>query len=279
MDSHIGNSINEINIFPSLKSIESFFVEKDAPIKIESLSIDQVTSILKNPDSFSFQYIRVSANQSAELMPLLTLLPENVKFLEIFDSLFFENGRWVPRLSYFDILRSVFIKKFKNHRIKESAVIICRPVELLALVNFAVGLGHQRIIIFNDSGELPDGINLGRHIVGIDVKVVGFADITQESENTSLMINTLDLENNANLLSDLAYFNFMSKQGIVLELFSNSPVNPFLFEAEKAELRILSRKEIIIPYEFSTLLKLGLVTAFERDIFFEKYSEIMTIDQ
>ena len=77
---------------------------------------------------------------------------------------------------------------------------------------------------------------------------------------------------------DLAYFNFMSREGVVIDLCSNAPVNPFLFEAEKADLRTLARKEIVSQFEFSTLLKLGLLTTFEKENFFQEYSEIMTID-
>lgn len=278
MNLKLGNGVHQLDIFPSLKSVEAYFLGKEFSLDINSLDIDTISSILKNKAPSDYKYIRVSSALSYELLPLLSMQPENVRFLKLFDGIFYENGNWIPRLSYFEILRALFVRKFKNHKINSAAVIICHPHEELAFIQFAVGLGHQRIIIFNDEGHETSAVDIKKHIVGIEIQTVKFADLTQVTDLSSLMLNSLDLSENHLLLSDLAYFNFMSKDGVVIDLCSNAPVNPFLFEAEKAGLRTLARKEIVSQFEFSTLLKLGLLTLFEKDNFFQEYSEIMTID-
>lgn len=278
MSLKLGDGIHKLDIFPSLKSVEAYFLGKEFSLDIEALDLDSLSEILKNKSHSDYQYLRVSSEFSRELLPLLPMQPENVRFLQLFDGVFYENGHWIPRLTYFEILRAIFVRKFKNHRINDAAVIICHPHEELSFIQFAVGLGHQRIIIFNEEGHETSALEIKKHIVGIELQTVKFVDLTQVTESSSLMLNSLDLVKNSVLLSDLAYFNFMSKNGVVIDLCSNAPVNPFLFEAEKAGLRTLARKEIVSQFEFSTLLKLGLVTLFEKDNFFQEYSEIMTID-
>lgn len=277
MNIKLADAVHQLDIFPCLRSTEGYFLGKEFPLDIQVVQPEDVLQILKLKKA-NYKYIRVSSEMCKELLPYLPVQPENVRFLQVFDSLSYENGMWVPRLTYFEILRAIFVRKFKNHNIKDACVIICHEHEVLSFVQFCVGLGHQRIIIFNEDGSLLHEEELKKHIIGIDLQVVSFSDLTQVSELSSLMLNSLDLPKNTALLNDLAYFNFMSREGVVIDLFSNAPVNPFLFEAEKAGLRTLARKEIVSQFEFSTLLKLGLLTTFEKENFFQEYSEIMTID-
>lgn len=277
MNVKFADAVHELDIFPCLRSVEGYFLGKEHSLDLQVIQPEEVLQILKFKKQ-DYKYIRVASGMCKELLPYLSVQPENVRFLQIFDGLSFENGIWVPRLTYFDILRAIFVRKFKNHNIKDACVIICHEHEIQPFVQFCVGLGHQRIIIFNDTGVLLQESEIKRHIIGIELQVVSFADLTQVSELSSLMLNSLDLPKNSALLNDLAYFNFMSRDGVVIDLCSNAPVNPFLFEAEKAELRTLARKEIVSQFEFSTLLKLGLLTSFEKENFFQEYSEIMTID-
>lgn len=277
MNFKLGDGVHQLDIFPCLRSIEAYFLGKDHDLNLDSLTTDDIVSLLQQKKS-EYKYIRVSSQMCKDLLPLLPMQPENVRFLQVFDSLYFETGKWIPRLNYFESLRTTFVRKFKNHQINDACVIICQGHEVLPLVQFGVSLGHQRIIIFNEEGVLADIDEMKKHIIGIDLKVVSFQDLTQVADLSSLMINSLDLTKDTGLLSDLAYFNFMSREGIVIDLYSNAPVNPFLFEAEKAGLRTLARKEIVSQFEFSTLLKLGFLTAFEKENFFQEYSEIMTID-
>lgn len=273
----LGVCSNKHNLFPNLEAVRNYYLLKEAPLEVVDLNYAEVNSLLKDKE-IDCKYIRVSVEASVELFSSLTVQPENVKFLGLFDCFIFENGSWIPRLFYFECLRSLFIKKFKNHKINEAAAIICGNGELSAFVNFVVGLGHQRIIIFNEEGQLPENCDIKKHIIGVDYSVVKFSELTQVNIDTSLMINTIDLEKNSLLLNDLAYFNFMSQGSAVIELYSNSPVNPFLFEAEKAGLRTMHRKEVVTNFDYLTLLKLGLISPFEKDNFFQEYSEIMTID-
>lgn len=277
MSIKLADAVHQLDIFPGLRSVEGYFLGKEHSLDLQVIQTEDVLQVLKLKKK-DYNYIRVASEMCKELLHYLPVQPENVRFLQIFDSLSYENGMWVPRLTYFDILRAIFVRKFKNHNIKDACVIICHEHEVLPFIQFCVGLGHQRIIIFNESGSLVQETEIKKHIIGIHLHVVSFADLTQVSELSSLMLNSLDLPKNSTLLNDLAYFNFMSRDGVVIDLCSNAPVNPFLFEAEKAGLRTLARKEIVSQFEFSTLLKLGLLTSFEKENFFQEYSEIMTID-
>ncbi|MBN8537010.1 MAG: hypothetical protein J0M15_08150 [Deltaproteobacteria bacterium] len=265
------------NLFPGLHIIERYFLEKESPLAVSHLTLQELTQMLTHP-SPDCHYVRCSANYSRQLLNTLSIQPENVSFLGIFDCLIYEGNQWLPRLNYFSYLRALFVKKFKYHKINNAVALICKANELPALISFVVGLGHQQILIFNESGTLDDFSHVLKHSIGTDLKIYKYSDLTQVNINTNLMINTIDLESHTNLLGDLAYFNFMVQGGVVMDLYSSTPVNPFLFEAEKADLSTMNRREVVSYYDYGTLLKLGLISSFEREKYFQLYSEIATID-
>jgi hypothetical protein len=92
------------------------------------------------------------------------------------------------------------------------------------------------------------------------------------------MINAIDLESNAGLMSDIAYFNFMSTKGIVIDLASKTPIHPLLFEAEKAGLRTMKRRDITSFYDYESLRTICGSIENTKDDFLQNYLEIETID-
>jgi hypothetical protein len=215
--------------------------------------------------------IRCDLDFGTQYLSQLAMAPEAVKFNRTFDSLTFESGRWLPRLKYFDILRRKIVTHFGNVEIKESAGIVCESHLLEGLVSVVVSLGFRSIILFLlDDSEISID-ELSRYFIGVKFKTVPFSYLTRNQDQTSLMINSVDVEKHTTLMGDLAYFNFMSSKGIVVDLVSKNPINPLLFEAEKAGLRTLKRRDLVAFYDYESLRAVHPPLETAKAEFFQNY--------
>jgi shikimate 5-dehydrogenase len=133
------------------------------------------------------------------------------------------------------------------------------------------------LFVPDDSADVVE--ELSRYFIGVRIKSVPFSNLTQNQDLTSLIINSVSLEGNATLMSDLAYFNFMTQKGIVVDLVSKTPIHPLLFEADKAGLRTMKRQDIVAFYDYESLRAVYSDVEKCKDEFFQNYLEIETIDQ
>lgn len=223
--------------------------------------------------------IRCGLEFGSEHVTQLAMAPENVRFTKTFDFLTYENSIWVPRLRYFDLLRRRIVTHFGNVEIKECAGIIFDSEVGDGLVSVAVSLGYKTILLFVPDGSEDKVSEFSRYYIGVKFKTIPFSTITQNKDTTSLIVNAVNVEGNSGLMSDLAYFNFMSNKGIVIDLVSKTPIHPLLFEAEKAGLRTMKRRDITAFYDYESLKLVYDQAEAAKDEFLQNYLEIETIDQ
>lgn len=262
-------------LVPDLDSIKTYLQSVGVPF--ESAVFDTLPNLKKANLENSF--IRCDLKFGAEHVTQLSMAPENVRFSGTFDALSFENGSWLPRLKYFDILRRRIVAHFGNLEIKESAAILCDSSVCEGLVSVLVSLGYRTILLFSPDDAEDRAFALSRYFIGINFKTIPYSILTQNQNTTSMIVNAVDLEGNSGLMSDLAYFNFMVPEGIVVDLFSKTPVHPLLFEAEKAGLRTMKRRDITAFYDYESLRSIYIQAESTKDEFLHNYVEIETIDQ
>lgn len=254
-------------LVPDLENIKRYL--QSASVEFETLNYTDLNDLEKK--NLKQSLVRCDLDFGAQYVTQLSMAPEVVRFIRTFDSLTFDSGRWLPRLRYFDILRRKIVTFFGNVEIKENAGIVCDSSSLEGLVSVIVSLGFRSIILFvpDDSQISTDELN--RYFIGVNIKTVPFSALTQNQDQTSLMINSVDVESHTSLMNDLAYFNFMSSNGIVIDLISKTPVHPLLFEAEKAGLRILKRRDFVAFYDYESLRALYPSVENSKREFFQSY--------
>lgn len=273
--------LSQQSLIPSFKNIEK-------NLSIEGMHLEvirQDPSWILNSEFSVFQkelntgelsdtkMIRLDLNTSSLLLPKISVLPENVKEDGVCDTLIFDNNSFIPRNFYFESLRRVFVNKFKKSRLNGCAAIICHEYEVDAMISFSVSLGFSHLLVFLEDVDPFKLKGSLKKFIGVQVDFVNSKKITENSHIATIMINSMDLEHNTNLLADVCYFNFMHSDGVIIDLFSKSPISPFLFEAEKANLKTLSRREVAMNYDFFLLEKLNLQDKVSKDSFFSNYIE------
>lgn len=261
-------------LIPDLENIKKFLTSQGDEIDQQTYS--DLTELSKK--NISNSIIRCDLEFGAAQVTQLAMAPENVRFSRTFDSLSFENGTWLPRLRYFDVLRRKIVTQFGNIEIKEAAGVICDSAMRDGLVSVLVSLGFKTVLLFMPDGSDDVSVELSRYFIGIKFVTIPFAHLTQNQELTSLIVNSVDLESNSALMNDLAYFNFVSSDAIIVDLMSKTPIHPLLFEAEKAGLRTMKRRDVAAFYDYESLRTIYGDVEKSKNEFLQNYLEIETID-
>lgn len=264
---YINHDFNEKGLIPDLENIKQYL--QASSVECEFFEYGDLLSLQKM--NLNQALIRCDLDFGTQYLAQIPMAPEAVRFNKTFDSLTLENGHWLPRLRYFDILRRKIVTHFGNVEMKDSAGIICDSCSLEGLVSLIVSLGFRSVLLFVPDDYEGSVEELDRYFIGVNIKTIPFSTLTQTQESTSLMINAVDLESNPTLMNDLAYFNFMSAKGILIDLVSKTPVHPILFEAEKAGLRTLKRRDLLAFYDYESLRAVHSQIENVKDQFFKNY--------
>jgi shikimate dehydrogenase len=196
---------------------------------------------------------------SEQFIQQIPTLPAEVRTLLCADSMFYQDGGWWPRLNLKEAVRHLIVTQAKNIDIKESAYIIGEGAMLRTMSALAVSFGYRVVYLV---GLLEDDLErqkreLQRSFVGVDFRPLQAHQMTMQTTGASLLINTMPLEDNPALMSDLAYFNFMKNNGLVIDLNVFPLENTILMEATQANLRILTGFEVRTQQDFTFIERLG----------------------
>lgn len=264
---YLNQGFKSKGLVPDLENIKRYL--QSVSVEFEASEYADLTEL--QGKKLTQSLIRCDLDFGTHYVTQLPMAPEAVRFNRTFDSLSLENGHWLPRLKYFDILRRKIVTYFGSVEIKDNAGIICDSCSLEGLVSVIVSLGFRSLILFVPDGNLENLDDLKKYFIGVQIKTIPFSELTQNQEQTSLMINSVDVESNTSLMNDLAYFNFMSAKGIFVDLVSKTPIHPLLFEAEKAGLRTLKRRDLAAFYDYESLRVIYPQFENTKDEFFQNY--------
>lgn len=211
----LNSDFDQTGLIPNLENIKRFLSSSE--VECDSYKYESLAQ-LKSQDITNGSLIRCDLDFGAKVITQLSMAPEAVRFSSTFDSLSLENSTWLPRIRYFDALRRKIVTQFGNVEIKECAGLICDSSAREGLVSVLVSLGFKTVILFVPDGSEDIGAKLSQYFIGVQIKTISFSNLTQNQDSTSLILNSVDLEKNATLMNDLAYFNFMSPKGIIVDL-------------------------------------------------------------
>ena len=210
---------------------------------------------------------------SQKLIGQMTTLPTETRLLSCADCLFYEDGAWWPRLNLKEAMRELIVKKARNLDINESAFIIGEGPMLRLLASLVVSFGFSKVFLVGlslaDVHEQRD--RLKKNFVGIDWRPIEASQLTMQTVGATILVNSISLASNQGLMNDLAYFNFMKNQGLVVDLDVFPLESLLLEEAGRANLRTLSGFQVRAQQDFGFINRLGLAGLISFEDFSEKW--------
>lgn len=178
---------------------------------------------------------------SSLILPQISVASALVKSVGCLDSFFKEGRTWYPRLLIHEAIRLVLVEQARDLDTRSPAFVI-GDGELSRIVSSVlVEMGIRDLYLVGDLGFLEHQKEiLMRSHFGSRFHLLPPEELTLQSVSSGILVNTVDLSEQKNLLTDLSYFNYMKSSGFVLDLNVFPVENNLLEEAEREDLRVLS---------------------------------------
>ncbi len=223
--------------------------------------------------------LKVPLEGAGILLEHFPRLPTVVHWLEAADALVLEGNQWWPRLFLYDTLRTLIINQFHDLDIGLNSYVIGASHTGRAAVAALVGLGFSHVsLVDEDTEKLDKEVKLlRRYLFGVEIEGIPAHTLTVHEKPGSLMLNTMQLQDNSAVLGDLSYFNFMKSGGVVVDISECTNHNQLLEEASRANLKILSGLAVQAQRDVDILMKLFPKQNIGFEDYFEKFRENMSM--
>jgi shikimate dehydrogenase len=203
---------------------------------------------------------KVEMSLSSVILPQMGVQPAMVRSLQSVDFLLKEEGTWLPRSFLYEAFKKVLIEQARGLDNRDPAFVVGSSEEAVVVAAGLVNLGFRQIYMTGvDAAELDLKAELLRkNFFGVKFFTLMADYLTAQTIGAGLVINTTTVLDDKELLRDMSYFNFMKRNGFVIDL-NLVPQNPLLEEAERAELRAIYPIPFAAQQTYFYLDHLGLL--------------------
>lgn len=259
----------------SLEHLLGWAQRKGHDWHVQHGSSDEMSDFLADK-SPGLRVMRLRTGTHPELMRVCGNVGIRVSRLGVLDFVRSSGDGWEADLLLETALHDVVVGQGKSLDLRESAYVIGDSGTLRAAAAVALGLGYRKVFAVAESERLAEeeGHALESLFLGADVSTILPSALTLQPGGASLLISTLNLELYPELSADLAYFNFMLRDGLVVDLTPSAEGKGVSIEADQAGLRVLPAFEVTAEYEMLFARKLGLDLSEDRAAFVASWFEV-----
>ncbi len=233
-----------LDVHPSGPSRSCQFLQKLSEEQKWDLEF-QLVSSYSDIEGQDANMVLIPLELSAKVFPDLTIVPTQVRLLRCFDSLFQENGKLYPRVIIAQALHDVLVERAKDLDTRTPAFVIGEGefARIATVVLAEMGI-TEVYLVGRQPAVSQHALDLKKSFFGIQFNILPLEELTMQSVSAGIIINTVDLNEQKDLLTDLSYFNFMKGDGYVMDLNLNIENHQLLEEAERADLRVLPPAQV-----------------------------------
>jgi hypothetical protein len=152
----------------------------------------------------------------------------------------------VPHCLMREALHELIVEKAYDLDTHAKAYVTGADSQMRVALSVLVQLGYREINIVHDEAEMIESLiqDLNKFYFGVKLYSLKNRDLTLQPNNSSILINTVKLENHADLLQDLTYLNFIFNSGLVIETNTFPLAHSLIDEAKNVGLKILTGAEL-----------------------------------
>lgn len=251
--------------------LSRFLKENGIENSFEFIACDE-SNILQNIENSksNFDQIIIDMKFGEILRNNLVELSTKHYFSPTSDCLLKTDGTWLPR-SY---LEEAFIESLnkKNMRfdIQANALIIgCNTLARIAINGF-LKVGYTKILICDKNKESVESFikDYSLRSFNVNFKFVSQDELAYLPGSSSLLINTTSTDPSNDLMNDLYYFNYLNKDGVVIDLNLYPLVSPLLTQAKDLGIQIIEGPHFYAVRDFKWLKAISKV-----DLKWDSFSE------
>ncbi len=235
--------------------------------KLDLLGKPDSLHLLKQIDTFAF----VDIESSPALMDLFSHHPVLVRESSCFDFIHFQNEKYWPELFLMEALSQKIVLKAPRLNTHSIAYVTGSTAMVRLVIAVLFKLGFKQFNIVSDDLDQSALLmeELKRKFFSINVNLIKNTELTLQPNNGSVLMNTLSFDSKSIILEDLYYLNFISKDGLVVDMNFFSEANNLIDEAKHVSMLYLTGIEVGAYRDF--LMLKSIVKDFK--ITFQSYLE------
>lgn len=204
------------------------------------------TSSLQSPEAQQVQLHKWPFSRSQEMLSLFPARPERVQLLESADCLIQKKSMLWPELLLPVALKRSIRRRIQTLDLRKTAYLMGDDSTIRSLAITAVSMGFSQICLVSeeDSFLQEQKSFLQKRLMGISFDTVMARDLTLQPQNSGFLLNALNLNEKKDTLQDIAYFNFMTSNGIFVDLVEGPAHKILQEEAARANLKCILPVEV-----------------------------------
>lgn len=205
----------------------------------------QPADLVKNIKNFDL--VLIDSNRSHELCKVLPHLPLEITRSEFLDAILKKgsSGHWFQNF-FPKALHSLMVEYAPELDLKKICYVVGAGNMAQVCIVKLIDLGFKKFnIVAKDSVDanlLSE--KLKRKFFDMEFKPMKNSELPLQQNNGGVLINTLDLVQDAEFAQDLSYLNFIDSGGLVIDAFLSSKSHLLIEEALHVGLRLIEGLEL-----------------------------------
>lgn len=198
-----------------------------------------------------------------------------------FDTLVKENGSWWPYAYLRLALHELIPHRAPDLDTQQIAYVTGVSSESRMVISVLVQLGFKMINLVAHEIEIGESIlaESRKLYFGVHFNLMRSEDLTLQPNNGSVLVNTVPLVGQEEVIEDLSYLNFIIRHGLVVEVNALPMTHQLLSEATNMGLRVVSGVEVFIQTDIVRFRKLGIRLDLETDEYQRRWLAFMSEKQ
>lgn len=227
----------------------------------------------------AFKAIILNEKSAASLVKSETSFKTEVRQAEFADSFVLSEGKWWLQAFLLEALSQLIVKKAPALNTHRMVYVTGNNFYTRMSAVAAIRLGLEHISFVTDDPEQLQEmvVSLQKNFFDLQVLLVKDTEITLQTSNASLLINTVSAQESPSLIEDLTYLNFLEKQNsLFIDLPFSKESNEAVKEAEEVGISCLHSTEVWGMRDFLLLEKLQFPELPEAQQYLEKWQAFLT---
>lgn len=222
----------------------------------------------------------VDPNQSSKELEHLRRIPRDILLLKYFDFLKFEDGVFWPRALALESLRQVILRRVPEGLDLRAWALVTGTAPLArAALGIIFHLGFRQARLIYDAPEEMNALqlksDLEKYYFGLKISLQKTNELTLQPNNGSILINTVDLEANKEMLETLLYLNFLHRPGMIVDMPFHLQNGPLIEEGHESGFETVAGCEVQGEWDYQLLGGLGIQTGMTADVYQKKWAEFL----
>lgn len=207
--------------------------------------------------------ILVAPDKPIEPIESLKRMTRDILLLGYYDFLKIEDGILWPKAIAQRCLRPLILRRCPALDLRAWALVTGVQATSRLALESVFQLGFRQVRLVHGEGQNGEAqkiqTELQKFLFGFKITLQKRDDLTLQPNNGSILINVVDLTQDAPLRETLLYLNFLHRPGVILDLPFQAQDSDLISEARVSGFDAISGKEARGAWDYALLEELGLL--------------------